>query len=86
MELTEVDQWPQGQARAAATKEEGAAQVSRRGRVMGLSPPAHGHGSLGVGLPPQHMMPTPTSPDPEADNCIVHDLSSHNRVQQRPCE
>jgi len=26
VELTQVDQWPQGQARAAATKEEGAAQ------------------------------------------------------------
>lgn len=27
VELTEVDQWPQGQARVVAIKEEGAAQV-----------------------------------------------------------
>ncbi|XP_016053163.1 PREDICTED: piezo-type mechanosensitive ion channel component 1 [Miniopterus natalensis] len=56
VELTEVDQWPQGQAKTAATKEEGAAQ---------------------------HMTPTPVGPDPETDNCIVHDLSSHCPVQQR---
>lgn len=31
VELTEVDQWPQGQARAAASKEEGAAQVRNPG-------------------------------------------------------
>lgn len=49
--------------------------------MMGVSPPAHGLGSLGLGLPLQHTMP-----DPEADNCIVHDLSSHSPVQQRPCE
>ncbi|ELK00499.1 Protein FAM38A [Pteropus alecto] len=57
VELTEVDQWPQGQARAAASKEEGAAQ---------------------------HMTPTPMGPDPEADNCIVHDLTCHSPIQQRP--
>ncbi|XP_045438554.1 piezo-type mechanosensitive ion channel component 1 isoform X4 [Pipistrellus kuhlii] len=52
VELTEMDHWPQGQARSAATKEEGA---------------------------------TPhTMPDAEADNCIVHDLSSHSQVPQRP--
>ncbi|XP_058384443.1 piezo-type mechanosensitive ion channel component 1 isoform X4 [Diceros bicornis minor] len=57
VELTEMDQWPQGQARAVATKEEGVAQ---------------------------RMVPTPTGPDSEADNCIVHDLTSHSPVQQRP--
>ncbi|KAB0404687.1 hypothetical protein E2I00_019645, partial [Balaenoptera physalus] len=46
VELTEVDRWPQGQARAAATKEEEATQ----------------------------------------DNCIVHDLTGHSAVPQRPCE
>ncbi|OWK16031.1 hypothetical protein Celaphus_00004046 [Cervus elaphus hippelaphus] len=56
VELTEVDQWPQGQARVVAIKEEGAAQ---------------------------HTMPAPTTPDPE-DNCIVHDLTGHSAVQQRP--
>lgn len=49
--------------------------------MMRVSPPAHGLGSLGLGLPLQHTMP-----DAEADNCIVHDLSSHSRVPQRPCE
>ncbi|XP_032985414.1 piezo-type mechanosensitive ion channel component 1 isoform X3 [Rhinolophus ferrumequinum] len=57
VELMEVDQWPQDQAKAAATKEEGAAQP---------------------------MTPMPLGLDPEADNCIVHDLSSHSPVQQRP--
>ncbi|XP_059759686.1 piezo-type mechanosensitive ion channel component 1 isoform X1 [Balaenoptera ricei] len=56
VELTEVDRWPQGQARAAATKEEEATQ---------------------------HTMPVPVPPDPE-DNCIVHDLTGHSAVQQRP--
>ncbi|XP_059941396.1 piezo-type mechanosensitive ion channel component 1 isoform X5 [Mesoplodon densirostris] len=54
VELTEVDQRPQGQARAPATKEEEATQ---------------------------HTIPVP--PDPE-DNCIVHDLTGHSPVQQRP--
>ncbi|TKC36611.1 hypothetical protein EI555_017008 [Monodon monoceros] len=54
VELTEVDQRPQGQARAPAPKEEEATQ---------------------------HTMAVP--PDPE-DNCIVHDLTGHNPVQQRP--
>lgn len=31
MELTEVDHWLQGEARSAATKEEGATQVRRLG-------------------------------------------------------
>nr|XP_019598222.1 PREDICTED: piezo-type mechanosensitive ion channel component 1 isoform X1 [Rhinolophus sinicus] len=57
VELMEVDQWPQDQAKAAATKEEGAAQP---------------------------MTPMPLGLDPEVDNCIVHDLSSHSPVQQRP--
>ncbi|MBV98312.1 Piezo-type mechanosensitive ion channel component 1, partial [Eschrichtius robustus] len=56
VELTEVDRWPQGQARAAATKEEEATQ---------------------------HTMPVPVPPDPE-DSCIVHDLTGHSAVQQRP--
>ncbi|XP_019510042.1 PREDICTED: piezo-type mechanosensitive ion channel component 1 isoform X1 [Hipposideros armiger] len=57
VELMEVDQWPQDHTRAAATKEEGAAQ---------------------------RMTPTPTGLDPEVDNCIVHDLTSHSPIQQRP--
>ncbi|XP_046539730.1 piezo-type mechanosensitive ion channel component 1 isoform X1 [Equus quagga] len=57
VELTEVDQWPQGQTRAMASKEEGAVQC---------------------------MEPMPTGPDSEADNCIIHDLTSHSPVQQRP--
>ncbi|XP_023980639.1 piezo-type mechanosensitive ion channel component 1 isoform X2 [Physeter macrocephalus] len=57
VELTEVDQWPQGQASATATKEEEEAA--------------------------QHTMPVPTPPDPE-DSCIVHDLTGHSPVQQRP--
>ncbi|KAF6078985.1 piezo type mechanosensitive ion channel component 1 [Phyllostomus discolor] len=32
----------------------------------------------------QGLTPTPMGPDPEADNCIVHDLTSHSPVQQRP--
>lgn len=31
MELTELDQWPQGEARAAAASEEGAVQVRGAG-------------------------------------------------------
>ncbi|TEA40451.1 hypothetical protein DBR06_SOUSAS30610034, partial [Sousa chinensis] len=54
VELTEVEQRPQGQAGAPATREEEATQ---------------------------HTMPVP--PDPE-DNCIVHDLTGHSPVQQRP--
>ncbi|XP_066099072.1 piezo-type mechanosensitive ion channel component 1 isoform X3 [Saccopteryx bilineata] len=57
VELTELDQLPQGVARDAAAKEEGTAQ---------------------------RMMPTPMGTDPETDNCIVHDLTSHSPVQQRP--
>ncbi|KAM8775190.1 piezo-type mechanosensitive ion channel component 1 [Rhynchonycteris naso] len=57
VELTELDQWPQGAARDTTAKEEGATQ---------------------------RMMPTPMGPDPETDNCIVHDLTSHSPVQQRP--
>ncbi|XP_066205386.1 piezo-type mechanosensitive ion channel component 1 isoform X1 [Saccopteryx leptura] len=57
VELTELDQLPQGVARDAAAKEAGTAQ---------------------------RMMPTPMGPDPETDNCIVHDLTSHSPVQQRP--
>lgn len=80
MELTEVDHWPQDKARCAATKEEGATQVRR------VQPRLGGWAEwwawlTGLGLPPQHA-----TPDPETDNCIVHDLSSHSRVQQRPCE
>lgn len=54
--------------------------------MVGLHPPAHGLGSLGLGSLLQGLMPTPTGPDSEADNCIVHDLTSHSPVQQRPCE
>ncbi|XP_049559602.1 piezo-type mechanosensitive ion channel component 1 isoform X3 [Orcinus orca] len=54
VELTEVEQRPQGQAGAPATREEEATQ---------------------------HTMPVP--PDRE-DNCIVHDLTGHSPVQQRP--
>ncbi|XP_032467901.1 piezo-type mechanosensitive ion channel component 1 isoform X2 [Phocoena sinus] len=54
VELTEVDQRPQGQARAPAPKEEAATQRT-----------------------------TAVPPDPE-DNCIVHDLTGHSPVRQRP--
>lgn len=33
---------------------------------------------MGLGLPLQYMLPTPTKPDAEADNCIVHDLTDHS--------
>ncbi|XP_020949311.1 piezo-type mechanosensitive ion channel component 1 isoform X6 [Sus scrofa] len=56
VELTEVDQWPQSQARAVDAQEEEAAQ---------------------------HSAPGTVGPESE-DNCIVHDLTGHSPVQQRP--
>ncbi|XP_007937421.2 piezo-type mechanosensitive ion channel component 1 [Orycteropus afer afer] len=53
VELTEVDQWPQGQVRATAEEEEG----------------------------PHLRAPTP---EMDADNCIVHDLTAQSPVRQRP--
>lgn len=38
VELTQVDRWPRGQARAAATKEEGAAQVRSPAWAAALEP------------------------------------------------
>lgn len=38
MELTEVDQWPQSQARAVDAQEEEAAQVRHLGRAVGPAP------------------------------------------------
>ncbi|KAK2085696.1 hypothetical protein P7K49_036996 [Saguinus oedipus] len=68
LELAELDQWPQD-----------GEDVQVSSRMAGGTGPAPAQLTAAR---PQHVVPT--TPDTEAENCIVHELTGQSPVRQRP--